>query len=154
MIQNAYFENLGRLGKEHAEQCKAHEALKGSIIEAHGWDSPELEAWYTEKKRLEDSNPVAGGIGKAFRAWYWGTTEELEMDEFLWEREAEDFIETLRKAGFQSFVYTNQSTAVMQNIHQFVAAGCTLEGPCTITKKRDRWGEETEEQVLGLRFRL
>ena len=118
MIQNAYFENLCRLGKEHAAMYKAHEAKK------------------------------------AFRAWYWGTTEELEMDEFLWDREVEGFVDTLRKAGLPSFVYTNQSTAVMENIHQFVAAGCTLEGPCTLTKKSNRWGEETEEQVLGLRFRL
>ena len=92
MIPNAFFENLHRLGKEHAAQCKAHEALKDR--------------------------------------------------------------ETLRKAGFQSFVYSNQSTAVMQNIHQFVAAGCTLEGPCTLVKKSKRWGEETEEQVIGLRFHL
>ncbi|MBQ8987214.1 MAG: hypothetical protein IJ100_08290 [Lachnospiraceae bacterium] len=76
------------------------------------------------------------------------------MDEFLWDKEVEGFVETLRKAGLDSFVFTNQSTAVMENIHQFVAAGCTLEGPCTITKKRDRWGEETTETVLGLRFRL
>ena len=76
------------------------------------------------------------------------------MDEFLWDREVEDFVETLRKAGFQSFVYSNQSTAVMQNIHQFVAAGCTLEGPCTLVKKSKRWGEEGDEQILGLRFHL
>lgn len=36
MIPNAFFENLHRLGKEHSEQCKAHEALKDSIIEVHG----------------------------------------------------------------------------------------------------------------------
>ena len=154
MIPNIFFENLSRLGKEHAEQCKAHEARKDSIIEAHGWDSPEMDAWYTEKKRLEETNPVSGGIGKAFRAWLYSEGNELEMDEFLWDREVSDFVETLRKAGIQSFVYTNQSTAVMENIHQFVAAGCTLEGPCTLVKKSYRWGEEGEEQILGLRFRL
>ena len=154
MIPNAYFENLRRLGKEHAEQYKTHEALKDSIVENKGWDSPEMDAWYAEKKRLEETNPVAGGIGKAYRAWYWGTTDELEMDEFLWDREVEGFVETLRKAGIQSFVYTNQSTAVMENIHQFVAAGCTLEGPCTLTKKTERWGERSEDTVLGLRFTL
>ena len=76
------------------------------------------------------------------------------MSDYLWDREVSDFVETLRKAGIQSFVYSNQSTAVMQNIHQFVAAGCTLKGPCTLIKKSSRWGEEGEEQILGLRFRL
>ena len=154
MIPNAFFENLHRLGKEHAEQYKAHEARKDAIVEAHCWDSPEMDAWYTEKKRLEETNPVTGGIGKAYRAWYWGTTDELEMSDFLWDKEVEGFVDTLRKAGLNSFVFTNQSTAVMENIHQFVAAGCTLEGPCTLIKKIKRWGEETEEDVIGLRFRL
>ena len=154
MIPNTYFENLRRLGKEHAGKCKVHEAQKNHIIEAHGWDSPELEAWYTEKKRLEKTNPLSGGTGKAFLAWLYSERNELEMSDYLWKREVPDFVETLRKAGIQSFVYTNQSTAVMENIHQLVAAGCILEGPCSITKKRDHWGEEGEEQILGLRFRL
>ena len=154
MIPNIFFENLSCLGKEHADRCKAHEAKQDAIIEAHGWDSPELEAWYTEKKRLEKTNPLSGGIGKAFRAWLYSEGNELEMSDYLWEREVPDFVETLRKAGIQSFVYSNQSTAVMENIHQFVAAGCTLEGPCTLIKKSSRWGEEGEEQILGLRFRL
>ena len=38
------------------------------------------------------------------------------MDDFLWEKEVTDFIETLRKAGIETFVYTNQSTAVMENL--------------------------------------
>ena len=29
-----------------------------------------------------------------------------------------------------------------------------MEGLCTITKKSRRWGEETEEQIPGIRFRL
>ena len=154
MIPNTYFENLSRLGKEHAGKCNVHEARKDSIIEAHGWDSTEMDAWYTEKKHLEETNPLCGGIGKVFRAWLYSESNELEMSDFLWEREVPEFVETLRKAGIQSFVYTNQSTAVMENIHQFVAAGCTLEGPCTLVKKSNRWGEETEEQVIGLRVRL
>ena len=154
MIQNAYFENLRRLGKEHADVCKAHEALKESIVEGKGWNSPEMDAWYAEKKRLEEANPLSGGIGKAYRSWYWGTTDELELSDFLWNKEVEDYVDTLRKAGIHSFVYSNSSTAVMENIHQLVAAGCTLEGPCTLVKKTEKWGEEGEEQVLGLRFSL
>ena len=154
MIPNAYFENLRRLGKEHATQYKAHDALQDSIAEKYGWGSPEMDDWYAEQERLEATNPVAGGIGKAYRAWYWGTTDELEMSDFLWDREVEGFVDTLRKAGIQTFVYTNQSTAVLENIHQLVAAGCVLEGPCTLTKKTEKWGKETEEQVLGLRFHV
>ena len=42
----------------------------------------------------------------------------------------------------------------MEDLHGFAAEGCTMEGLCTITKKSRRWGEETEEQIPGIRFRL
>ena len=76
------------------------------------------------------------------------------MDDFLWEKEVHDFVAALREAGFSSFVYTNQSTAVMENLHQFAAEGCRLEGLCTITRKETRWGEEEPYEVQGIRFSL
>ena len=39
-------------------------------------------------------------------------------------------------------------------IHGYIAEGCKLEGPCTIIKKDNRFGEETEESLQGLRFSL
>ena len=76
------------------------------------------------------------------------------MDDFLWEKEVEDFIDTLRQAGIATFVYTNQSTAVMENLHAFAAEGCRLEGLCTITRHENRWGEEEPYEVQGIRFSL
>ena len=29
-----------------------------------------------------------------------------------------------------------------------------MEGPCTIIKKEHRWGEDTEESIMGIRFTL
>ena len=63
-------------------------------------------------------------------------------------------LDTLRKAGIESLVVTNQSTGLMRNLHDFAAEGCTMLGLCTITKKDNRWGEETEDQIMGIRFRL
>ena len=76
------------------------------------------------------------------------------MDDFTWDRERHDFIDTLRKAAIQTLVVTNQSTGLMEDLHGYAAEGCEMLGLCTITKKSDRWGEETEEQVMGIRFRL
>ncbi len=76
------------------------------------------------------------------------------MDDFLWEKEVGDFIEALRTAGFQTFVYTNQSTAVMENLHQFAALGCRMEGLCTILRHESRWGDEESTEVMGIRFSL
>lgn len=101
--------------------------------------------------------PLEQGVSKAYRAWATSISrkeDELEMDDFLWEREVTDFVETLRKAGIKTFVYTNQSTAVMENLHQFAAAGCTMEGLCTITRQENRWGDEEPTKVMGIRFSL
>ena len=74
------------------------------------------------------------------------------MEDFLWETEVHDYIDTLRKAGIATFVYTNQSTAVMENLHAFAAEGCTMEGLCTITRHESRWGTEEPTEVMGIRF--
>jgi hypothetical protein len=42
----------------------------------------------------------------------------------------------------------------MRNLHDFAAEGCEMLWLCTITKKDNRWGEETEEKIMGIRFRL
>ena len=63
-------------------------------------------------------------------------------------------IEALRSAGIETFVYTNQSTAVMENLHAFAAEGCTMEGLCTITRQETRWGDEEPVEVMGIRFSL
>ena len=73
------------------------------------------------------------------------------MDDFLWEKEVRDFVEALRSAGLETFVYTNQSTAVMENLHAFAAEGCTMMGLCTITRQETRWGEEEPYEVQGIR---
>ena len=66
----------------------------------------------------------------------------------------QDFVDALKAAGIKTFVYTNQSTAVMENLHQFAAAGCTMQGLCTITRMENRWGDEEPTEVMGIRFAI
>ena len=80
--------------------------------------------------------------------------DEILFDDYVWDKEAHDFIDTFRKAGIETFVVTNKSTALMENLHWFAAEGCEMLGLCTITKKENRWGEETEEQIMGIRFKV
>ncbi len=152
---NTYFLEMIRI--EDAWQTARHERdeRKKQIIETCGWDSPELEAWYAEDKRIQF--PFSGGEIKAYIAWKRSAcdgTDELEMSDFLWEKEAEDFIATLRKAWISSFVYTNTSTAVMENIHDLAHSGCRLDGLCTIEKPDLRWGGTGTETVRGIHFTI
>ena len=151
MKTNTYFEELDRVARDFEQKHEAHKALKQQIIDEKGWDSEELKAWYREEEE-NFQYPISPGACKAYRAWRYSETDEVIMDDFTWERERHDFIDTLRKADIQTLVVTNQSTGLMEALH--AAEGCTMLGLCTITKKDKRWGEETEEQIMGIRFRL
>lgn len=151
----AYFEELDNLARTYELARRKRKERKQQIINTFGWDSKELDAWYEEDNAA--TYPISQGACKAYRAWETSIKrqeDELEMDDFLWEAEIENFIDALRKAGFESFVFTNQSTAVMENLHSFAKAGCKMEGLCTITRKECRWGEEETREILGIRFTL
>ena len=152
---NTYFDNLYRIGCEGETARAERQTRKQKILGTLGWDSAELKAWYEEDAAAKF--PYPQGTCKAYRAWQTSLRrkeDEVEMDDFLWEKEVKDFLSTLREAGIKTFVYTNQSTAVMENLHQFAAEGCRLEGLCTITRHEDRWGEEEPYEVQGIRFSL
>ena len=150
---NTYFLNLKRIGHEYEESRVERKARKQQIIDTLVWDSVELKAWYEEAAAAKF--PFGQGACKAYRAWAQSLSrkeDELEMDDFLWDKEVADFIEALRVAGIETFVYTNQSTAVMENLHAFAAQGCTMTGLCTITRQESRWGDEEPTEVMGIRF--
>ena len=153
--ENAAFEEMKQAGHEWEEARVERKARKQRIIDTYGWDSEELKAWYEEDTAAKF--PFPQGACKAYRAWASNISrqeDELEMDDFLWEKEVHDFIEALRNAGIKTFVYTNQSTSVMENLHAFAAEGCVMEGLCTITRRESRWGDEEPAEVMGIRFSL
>lgn len=153
--ENTVFDEMRRIGHEWEKAREERRERKQEIIDTLGWDSEELKAWYAEDEAAKF--PFAAGASKAYRAWASSIgrqEDEIEMDDFLWDREVADFVDTLRRAGFSTFVYTNQSTAVMENLHQFAAQGCRMKGLCTITRRESRWGEEEPVGIMGIRFSL
>ena len=152
-MQNTYFEELKREGEAWEQARAERKERKERIIEESGWDSEELKAWYAEDEAAKF--PYTQGAVKAYRAWAESNSrneDEVEMSDFLWDKEVHDFIDTLRKAGIETFVYTNESTACMENLHGFAAEGCTLMGLCKITRQETRWGDEEPYEVNGIRF--
>ena len=45
MKNNAYFDEMYRIGCEWSKRNEAYKARKEEIIEKYGWDSDELKAW-------------------------------------------------------------------------------------------------------------
>lgn len=154
MKNNAYFKRIYEVCHEYSEIKRAHEDKKDEIRDTYGWDSPELNAWYARMNEIEKSFPYTSGTMKAYWAFRNCETEELEVSDFCWDKEIEDFIKALRDAGIETFVVTNQSTALMENIHGFIKAGCTMEGACTLEKLSRRWGDEKPEYLMGIRFKV
>ena len=148
MKKNAFFEEMRAAGRAYEEMKAAHKEKKQEIIDTYGWGSEELKAWYDEDKAIE--MPYSQGAWKAYRAWM-ASGETLQMDDFLWDREVEDFSNALKAAGITEFIYTNTSTALMDNIHDLVTLGWKLTGP-EVIEKEDRWGDR--ESLRGLRFSL
>ena len=153
MKGNAVFNKMRSIAHEWEAWRDAHNAKKQSIIDSYGWDSNELKAWYEERETHKF--PLSAGESKAYRAWAGSLSmkqTELEMSESLFDSEVHDFIETLRRAGIDSFVYTSTSTSVMENIHAFNGEGYRLEGLCTITRCENCWNGEKSYDVKGIRF--
>ena len=150
---NPHFEELRKLGRKYDEERKALEDKKIGLIEKYGWDSPEVKAWYEERENLK--YPVPQGACKAARAWQTSCEngyEDVEMDDFLWDKEVKDFVDTLRKAGITTFIYTNQSTAMMDNLHDLEKEGCIMEGLCKMERTEKAFGENRVKEVRGVHF--
>ena len=106
-----------------------------------------IEAYFEAMKK-ESENDITSGANKAYGAWYYRDGDEISFDGFLWDNEVHDFVDTMRKAGIETFVFTNKSTALMDNLHGFAAEGCKMDGLCVIKRKGGK------EEVKGIRIKI
>lgn len=97
---------------------------------------------YFENLRTKQ-NPTIGEI-KAYRVY----KNDFILEDFLWEKEVKDFVNTLREGGVKYFVYTSTSTALMSNFHSFIENGCKFIETCNVESSI------FEESKKGLRFEI
>lgn len=146
-MKNEIFEAMEAKLRSYEVACSEFEDTKRA--NKASMDEDEFWAWYKENDKPE--YPLSGGQNKAFRMWYWNESDELNMDDNLWESEVHDFIETLRSAEVETFTYTNQSTGLMENMHWFAKEGCKLLGLCEV-ESADRW--DKGQMKMAVRFAL
>lgn len=131
MEKNAWFENMKDVSVEYWTNVGEFRAKKDGIVEKFGWDSEEISKYYDDLKELEMNNPFNPAEYKAYRAYrdsVINNEDEIILNDFLWDTEVVDFTNCLRKAGVKSFVYANESTAVMKNIHDLAKNGFVFDG--------------------------
>lgn len=153
-LKNNYCFNIMKKTSEMYEKIiSAHEDKKESIIETYGWDSSEVHEWYEKYDKIKKNFPFTGGQCKAYRAWCSSVKWNYEifvLDEFLWDDEVDDFIQTLKEVGIKEFAYMNDSTAIMNNIHGFINGGYDFAGLYEIQNKN----KYIDDVVKGIRFKL
>lgn len=147
MKKNSYYESMLEAEAEYNKANEEFKAVKAKMHDEMGTD--EYYQWLNAQD--EPEYPFTHGQAKALRAIYWCETEELEMDEHLWESEVVDFVDTLRKCEVGTFVVTCKSTGLMENMHWYAQNGCKLMGLCEL-EKANRWGGI--EKKMGVRFAL
>lgn len=154
LATNEYMNHLKAMAIRYDGMRDAIEAMEKEMKQS-GID---YEVIYNIKeKMLKEAEPdMSNGEGKAFRAWRNTISKKadatiLEMSDFLWENEVAGFVLALRTAEIDRFYYTNHSTAVMENLHGFAAAGCKI-GRMIKVEGKGFMGKVTEE--LGIEIIL
>ena len=112
MKNNEVFNEIRRTATEWETAKRERSERKKAIIKEFGYDSPEYAAW--SESDTETPFPISHGAMKAYHAWRSNNendTEEFEFNDFTWETETKDFIDTLRKAGIETMIITNASVA-------------------------------------------
>ena len=147
MKDNKVMNELTKKLNEYERQKKAYEDSRHEALK-----SGTLTEWYDNGPEKPEY-PLTGGQSKAWGMWYWNEREEMNFDDFVWESEAKDFIDTLMAAGVKTFTVTNQSTSLMENMHWFQQNGCTLMGLCEV-EETDEWNRKHYGNKMGVRFAL
>lgn len=155
MEKIAYFEDMNAIANKYWNSRNEFEATKDKIYEEYGYDSNEMKQYYVKAKEIASNNPYTSGEYKALQMY----NESINhgYDELilycsiggLWYNEIEDFINCLKTAGVKSFVYIDNSTALMDNIHGFSENGFVFDSLYTREEKQFLNHVET---YRGIRF--
>ena len=131
MEKIVYFEDMKQIVLAYADQMEALRNRKETMLANHEYESEELERVYQEIKELKNNNPYTSGEYKAYYAYSNSLRDgedEIIVRDFLWDSEVEDFTNTMKTAGVKSFIYANESSSVMHNIHGLADHGYTIGG--------------------------
>ena len=157
MDKIAYFEDMNAIANKYWNYRNEFEATKDKIYEEYGYDSDEMKQYYAKAKEIASNNPYTSGEYRALRMYNEsinnGYNELILNDRIggLWYNEVEDFINCLKVAGVKSFVYIDDSTMLMRNIHGFSENGFIFDS-LYVRKEKDPFFNHHVDIYRGIRF--
>jgi hypothetical protein len=75
-----------------------------------------------------------------------------EISDIVWEQHLPEIADVIRKAGIDTIIVTDRSTALMGTLHGFAEQGFIMRGLDVIERIEKRYGEEAIEKIPGVRF--
>lgn len=150
------FETMKARSDEYIEKLNALKTARQIAIDTYGLDSDEYSAACKLVSDFKEKNENLYSRGqciayRAYDTYKSGYYNDFVVDEFFWDAsDIKDFLDTVRKAEIEIFIFTNQSTGLMKNIHDLVESGCTLLGTCKVSSN----SKYDSSVHLGLMFRV
>ena len=150
------FETMKARSDEYMEKFNELETARQNALDTYGIHSDENSVACKLISDFKEKNQdlYNRGQGIAYRAYDTyknGYYNDFVVDEFFWNAsDIKDFLDTVRKAEIKTFIFTNQSTGLMENIHDLVESGCTLLGTCKVSSN----SKYDSSVRLGLMFRV
>jgi len=141
---NKYFQLMSDISSGYENARKHRESEKEQLGKANDLDA--IKAWNEREKQFPF--PFSRGQIDAYRAWQCSMdngSSYFEVPDLPWEKDAHDFVTTLKEAGITEFAVTDRSTALMELLHVLVnEEGCKIVGLCTVMRRKAQ-RQETEE---------
>jgi hypothetical protein len=81
-------------------------------------------------KEIDKGFKYTGGEFEAYFAWFDSheISDVIEVSNYIWQKDIEDFVDIMRQAGVKSIAVTNTSTGLMEMLHNLVDYNCTVVG--------------------------
>jgi hypothetical protein len=154
-MKNAYFESMYKTVCSYQEKKEAVRKQRSALYEEEKYDEGTALVKAFEE---ETPFPYSDGAMKAYWAYqnlnYRGS-DCFEVEDLPWEKDMKDFAETLKDAGINTIVVTDQSTGLMDGIYGLIANGWKMGALKIVTRKDDHhFGTGEPETKKGIEFTI
>lgn len=155
MEKNTYFEQMRETAIAYNEAAAIRKEQRDALIEADDWDGVK---GFDEREKKAFPYPFTSGQNKALVEYdrsLRNGADALEIDDLPWDYELADFVKTLREAGIEEIVVTDESTGLMDGVYGLTALGCKMNGLKTVTRADvHRFGSKEPERKNGIEFTI